>query len=147
MDGPTLLSVLIETSRTWDVKAFNTPIFASQALLMKWQMRKARLASGQTAPVTLAQLMVMTMGHKATNPRDRVYGLYGMLPQYFEDQFAVSYSESLDDFWLRLSEYFLCNGSSVWMLVHSGGVEVDGTRPSWSIVSEVMTQLISFHRH
>ncbi|KAJ9602336.1 hypothetical protein H2200_013191 [Cladophialophora chaetospira] len=120
-------------TRTWDISKFRTPMLATECLLATWQRRTARhaLAADATNTESLCQLMISTMAQHTTDPRDRVYALYGMLGPQFADKLPVDHTETTAELGCRLSEYFLRHGNGIWMLVYCCGINVN--RPSWTI--------------
>ena len=116
---------------TWNVSEWSTPRLATTCLVSTFRRRNARIAAGDTYAEGLCDLIMSTLSQLSTDPRDRVYALYGMVGPQLAKELPVSYSENVAQLSQRLSEYFLRTGNGAWMLAHSGGISPD--RPSWCI--------------
>ena len=120
-----------QTKSGWDLVDLSHSRMAAVCLILTHRRRKARLSMVNKPSVGLCDLIQSTLAQHTTNPRDRIYALYGMVDSEMADVLPVSYTESVDRLSQRVSEYLIKNGNGAWALIHCGGMRPEG--PSWTI--------------
>ncbi|KAI9687990.1 MAG: hypothetical protein M1820_010352 [Bogoriella megaspora] len=73
------------------------------------------------------QLLTHTRYSGATDPRDKIYGLLGILPQDLSEQVRVDYGASFADVYLDFTQIWIQHDCSLEVLAHCD----DGGSPSW----------------
>lgn len=67
----------------------------------------------------------------ATDPRDRVYTIFGLVREVDMSSLAIDYTESLEDFSKRLSEFLI--GKCPTPMYFNNLAAFDIKKPSWMI--------------
>ena len=90
-----------------------------------------RLSRSASAQKSLCDLFDSGIDLDSTDPRDRVYALYGMAENSVLNDLSVSYSEPLASLAQRFSDYLITKGQAAYMFSHAGGPGKDCS--SWSL--------------
>ena len=120
-----------QTKLGWDLVGLYRSRMAAGCFLLTYRRRKARLSMANNLSVGLCDLIQSTLAQHSTNPRDRIYALYGMIDSEMANVLPVSYTESVDHLSQRVSKYLIKNGNGAWALIHCRGPSPKG--PSWTI--------------
>lgn len=67
---------------------------------------------------------------RATDPRDQIYALYGLITASDRASIPVDYSESREDLEVRFSSYLLAQNNGPFLLSHARGIKSTGC--SWA---------------
>ena len=128
--------LLIMTSLTlkemimYDADAFVSAVLLLDSFIAMLQIRRERNKSQRSRP-SFSRVLELGSSLNATDPRDRIYGLYGLAGSELTAGITVSYSRSAHILSSQVSRYIIDSGHGIYALSRAGGPG-EG-RPSWSV--------------
>lgn len=96
-------------------------------------------------PAALFDCVKVARIGKATDPRDKVYALRGLLKDSgFEGPLGVDYTKDPEEIFIEFTGSYLSKGYGLDILAFCRGVSDDATRPSWILDYQSTGEVCSF---